>query len=90
MSWDYLQNWTNIKRLFCSKNKIKKLKKNLFLFYIYIYNFYFEDLIYKWIKQSENQQESGLIFFAMFQIHSKSELITKIKAKKKKMIKDVN
>ena len=88
MSWDYLQNWTNIKRLFCSKNKIKK--KPVFIFYIYIYNFYFEDLIYKWIKQSENQQESGLIFFAMFQIHSKSELITKIKAKKKKMIKDVN
>ena len=87
MSWDYLQNWTNIKRLFCSKNKIKKLKKkNLFLLYIYIYNFYFEDLIYKWIKQSKNQQESGLNFFAMFQIHSKSELITKIEAKKKKIV----
>ena len=40
--------------LFCSK------KKSVFLFYIY--NFYFENLIYKWIKKFENLQESGLIF----------------------------
>ena len=39
----------------------KKKKKSVFLFYIY--NFYFEDLIYKWIKQFENQQENGPIFF---------------------------
>ena len=31
----------------------KKKKKPVFLFYIY--NFYFDNLIYKWIKQFENQ-----------------------------------
>ena len=43
------------------KKKVKMLgfvvlfyrKKNLFLFFIY--NFYFDNLIYKWIKQFENQ-----------------------------------
>ena len=35
-------------------------KKKVFLFYIY--NFYFENLIYKWIKQFENQQENDPIF----------------------------
>ena len=40
--------------------KKKKKKKHVFLFYIY--DFYFENLIYKWIKQFENQQESGHIF----------------------------
>ena len=35
-------------------------KKLIFLFYIY--NFYFENLIYEWIKQFENQQESDPIF----------------------------
>ena len=29
----------------------------------YIYNFYFKNLIYKWIKQFENQQESSPIYF---------------------------
>ena len=43
----------------------KKKKKPVSLFFIY--NFYFENLIYKWIKQFENQQESNLIFQAMFQ-----------------------
>ena len=38
----------------------KKKKKNGF-FYL-IYNFYFENLIYKWKKQFENQQESDPIF----------------------------
>ena len=28
------------------------------MFLFYIYNFYFENLIYKWINQFENQQES--------------------------------
>ena len=28
------------------------------MFLFYIYNFYFEILIYKWINQFENQQES--------------------------------
>ena len=28
----------------------------------FIYNFYFENLIYKWIKQFENQQDSNSIF----------------------------
>ena len=32
------------------------------MFLFYIYNFYFEILIYKWIKQFENQQESNPIF----------------------------
>ena len=32
---------------------VAKKKKPVFLFYIY--NFYFENLIYKWIKQFENQ-----------------------------------
>ena len=36
-------------------------KKNL-VFLFYIYNFYFENLIYKWIKQFENQPESDHIF----------------------------
>ena len=31
----------------------KKKKKKLYL-YIFIYNFYFKNLIYKWIKQFEN------------------------------------
>ena len=31
-------------------------KKNVFLFYIY--NFYFENLLYKWTKKFKNQQES--------------------------------
>ena len=44
--------------LFCSKKKV-------FLFYIY--NFYFKNLIYKWINQFENQQENDSIFQAMFQ-----------------------
>ena len=38
----------------------KKKKKPMSLFFIY--NFYFENLIYKWIKQFENQQESDPIF----------------------------
>ena len=38
----------------------KKKKKLIFLFYIY--NFYFENLIYEWIKQFENQRESDPIF----------------------------
>ena len=40
--------------------KKKKKKNHVFLFYIY--NFYFENLIYKWIKQFENQQKSDPIF----------------------------
>ena len=32
------------------------------MFILYIYNFYFEILIYKWINQFENQQESDSIF----------------------------
>ena len=36
-------------------------KKKVFLFYIY--NFHFENLIYKWIKKLENLQQSGPIFF---------------------------
>ena len=32
----------------------------------FIYNFYFENLIYKWIKQFENQQESNPIFRQRF------------------------
>ena len=32
------------------------------MFLFYIYNFYFENLIYEWIKQFENQQESDPIF----------------------------
>ena len=39
---------------------VAKKKKLIFLFYIY--NFYFENLIYEWIKQFENQQESDPIF----------------------------
>ena len=46
----------------------QKKKKNLFFICLfYIYNFYFENLIYKWIKKFENQQESNPIFQAMFQ-----------------------
>ena len=37
-------------------------KKTLCFYYIYIYNFNFENLIYKWIKKFENQQESSNIF----------------------------
>ena len=37
-------------------------KKKPYVCILYIYNFYFENLIYKWIKQFENQQESGPIF----------------------------
>ena len=33
------------------------------MFLFYIYNFYFENLIYKWIKNFDNLQESGPIFF---------------------------
>ena len=44
---------------FVANIKLKK-KKTCVLFYIY--NFYFENLIYKWIKQFENQQESDPIF----------------------------
>ena len=47
------------------QQKKKKKKKNLCL-YFFIYNFYFENLIYKWIKQFENQQESDPISQAMF------------------------
>ena len=39
---------------------VGKKKKPVSLFYIY--NFYFENLIYKWIKQFENQQESDYFF----------------------------
>ena len=28
------------------------------MFLFYIYNFYFDNLVYKWINQFENQQES--------------------------------
>ena len=45
--------------LFCSQKK-----KTVFLFYIY--NFYFENLIYKWIKQFENQQKNDFIFWTIF------------------------
>ena len=45
--------------LFCSKKK-KKEKKFVFLFYTY--NFYFENLIYKWVKKFENQLKSDPIF----------------------------
>ena len=34
---------------------VAKKKKTLCFYFIYIYNFYFENLIYKWIKQFENQ-----------------------------------
>ena len=37
----------------------KKKKKTVFIF---IYNFYFKNLIYKLIKQFENQQKSDSIF----------------------------
>ena len=36
-------------------------KKNP-VFLLYIYNFNFENLIYKWIKKFENKQESSHIF----------------------------
>ena len=42
------KKWTNINVYFVAKKK----KKPMFLFYIY--NFCFENLIYKWIKQFEN------------------------------------
>ena len=35
------------------------------MFLFYIYNFYFENLIYKWIKKFENLQKSNLIFLTM-------------------------
>ena len=38
----------------------KKKKKLVFLFYIY--NFYLENLICKWIKQFENQKKNDTIF----------------------------
>ena len=44
----------------CDEDFLAQKKKTVFLFCIY--NFYFENLIYKWIKQFENQQESNLIF----------------------------
>ena len=37
-------------------------KKKPCVFIIYIYNFNFENLIYKWIKKFENQQENSHIF----------------------------
>ena len=37
-----------------------KKKRPMSLFFKY--NFYFENLIYKWIKQFENQQDSNSIF----------------------------
>ena len=39
---------------------VEKKKNPVFL--LYIYNFNFENLIYKWIKKFENQQESSHIF----------------------------
>ena len=51
------KKWTNITIFYF----VAKKKKNL-VFLLYIYNFYIENLIYKWIKQFENQLESGLIF----------------------------
>ena len=42
-------------------------QKKKFVFLFYIYNFYFENLIYKWIKNFDNLQESGPIFLAIFQ-----------------------
>ena len=39
-------------------------KQKLSLFFIF--NFYFENLIYKWIKQFENQLESNLFFRQCF------------------------
>ena len=40
---------------FVAKKKKEKKKKEKLCFIFYIYNFYFENLIYKWIKQFENQ-----------------------------------
>ena len=34
----------------------------MFFILLYIYKFYFENLIYKWIKQFENGEDSGPIF----------------------------
>ena len=35
-------------------------KKEVFLFYMY--NFYFKNLIYKWIKQFKNNKRAALFF----------------------------
>ena len=42
------------------------LKSGPYMSLFFIYNYYFENLIYKWIKQFENQHESGPILWAMF------------------------
>ena len=52
--------------LFYFSGPILLQNKNLCFDFIYII-FYFENLIYKWIRQFKNQQESSPIFQAMFQ-----------------------
>ena len=49
--------FARVMRFFFSKKK-KKNSKSL----IYIYNFYFENLIYNLVKQFGNQQENNPIF----------------------------
>ena len=67
-----LINYVNIildEAFFVAKKKKKKFcvffVANFFfkiVFLFNIYNFYFENLIYKWIKKFEDQQASGSIF----------------------------
>ena len=52
---------------FACEMRLFFFSKKKTLFFYFIYNFYFENLIYKYIKQFENQQESSPIFQGMFQ-----------------------
>ena len=46
--------FAHVMRLFFLVTQFSSKKKTKLMFLFYVYNFYFANLIYKWIKQFEN------------------------------------
>ena len=58
----YKNVWVFWNKKKSGSNMCSPLNSSIDVLLFYIYNFYFEILIYKWINQFENQQESDSIF----------------------------